>query len=297
MSEYRKQHYIAQSYLTPWCDPTCPPNHDSYVWIFEKDQRTGKKKAPKNIFHENNMYTIVGKSGERDVSIEKSLSGIESDYSAIRQKKISRLKKVDELERLIICAFIAAMRVRTPRNREHIRSQWGHALKMGEDLKRKMEAMSQKERDEVAKTRVISAPVKKVASLSLEDVRKMVNEPLQITLLPVIVRQAPLLFTLDFSVHCAPTGMEFITSDDPCIWFDPQLIGGNPNWNVPTLGSNTIEVILPVSPNQCILLNKKGVTGYLDASPQMVTGINRLLRLNADKKFVNSKNTVREEWF
>ncbi len=55
---HKRQHYVPRSYLKAWLDPACPPKQTPYVWIFEKDQRTGRRKSPEKILRETDMYTI-----------------------------------------------------------------------------------------------------------------------------------------------------------------------------------------------------------------------------------------------
>ena len=71
MNTHRRQHYLPQSYLQAWTDPECPANHEPYVWIFDREGKEGRAKSPKNIFHETDMYTIVGEDGERDLKLEQ----------------------------------------------------------------------------------------------------------------------------------------------------------------------------------------------------------------------------------
>ena len=50
ITEYKKQHYIPQTYLNSWCDFNIPEGYDKYVWQFDSTGETAKKKNPKNIF-------------------------------------------------------------------------------------------------------------------------------------------------------------------------------------------------------------------------------------------------------
>lgn|GEM_PF-4642180 len=49
MPQYKKQHYIPESYLKSWRDPNCPKGYAPYVWIISKDGET-KKKNHQGIF-------------------------------------------------------------------------------------------------------------------------------------------------------------------------------------------------------------------------------------------------------
>jgi len=68
MSEPKNQHIIPKCYLKQFVDPNTPPGHEPYVWIFEREAKRGKKRAPKNILAETDFYTLKG-----DYVIEKTL--------------------------------------------------------------------------------------------------------------------------------------------------------------------------------------------------------------------------------
>jgi Protein of unknown function (DUF4238) len=57
------QHWVPASYLRVWCDPASAHLQDPYVWRFSKDGSEVRKKSPKNLFRESDMYTFVGKDG------------------------------------------------------------------------------------------------------------------------------------------------------------------------------------------------------------------------------------------
>lgn len=80
------------------------------------------------------MYTVVGKSGERDLSIERSLSRIEGKFARIRRDKLDKRLPLTLEEAAVVCTFVAAMFGRTKTYREHLRSTWGRALDLMEKV-------------------------------------------------------------------------------------------------------------------------------------------------------------------
>ena len=70
MAKHKKQHFVPQCYLKAWCDPTTPVDQDPYVWRFRKDGSDPRRKAPENIFHETDLYTIHRPGGGRDLVLE-----------------------------------------------------------------------------------------------------------------------------------------------------------------------------------------------------------------------------------
>ena len=119
MNKRKNQHIIPQCYLKQFVDPNTPPGQEPYVWIFERDNKKGKKKAPKNILSETDFYTLKVKSGEKDYSIEESLSQLESEYSSVFEKKIRYKIPLNDYDHIVLCAFVAAMLQRTLKQKEN----------------------------------------------------------------------------------------------------------------------------------------------------------------------------------
>src|SRR5436190_15312636 len=138
MAKYRRQHWVNQSYLAAWIDPDTPPEQEGYVWVFLRQGGSGKRKAPKNIFYETDLYTIRLKNGVRDVRIEKSLSLIEGMFAKVRDGPIKAREHVDDDDRAVLCVFVAANLARTLKQRNHLRGQFGEILRIGEQMGKHM---------------------------------------------------------------------------------------------------------------------------------------------------------------
>ena len=59
----------------------------------------------------------------------------------------------------------------------------------------------------------------------------------------------------------------------------------------------SIEITLPVSPRQIILLNRRGRKGYFPVGESLVDQLNRRTRFSCVNHFVNNTNAVRPIWF
>jgi len=119
LATHKKQHWIPQSYLGPWCDPDVLCGHEPYVWRFDKDGSEGHPKAPKNIFAETNFYTVQLPDGTRDLTLEHGLAGLESDFCRIRDTAIAGRDPLSSDDRTVLCIFVAAMHARTRAQRDH----------------------------------------------------------------------------------------------------------------------------------------------------------------------------------
>ena len=291
MASHKKQHFVPQSYLRAWCDPSTPAGQEPYVWLFNKDGTGARRKAPENVFHETDLYTIHRADGERDLVLEHGLAGLESEFALMRDAKLSKREKLTAREHVLLCAFIAAAQARTPAQRDHLKEQWAKVLE-------KMDRMM-----EWAKT---ATPEQKRAAsfmgggsgrrLDYEDVKRLAEKPMETMLVPQIQAAAPLLTRLGCLVLTSAQP-EFITSDYPCVWFDPEAYKRPPIYQAPALMYESIEISLPVSPRQLILLNRRGRSGYLDVPERVVDEFNRRTRFQCAEYFVSSSSATKPIWF
>ena len=54
---------------------------------------------------------------------------------------------------------------------------------------------------------------------------------------------------------------------------------------------------MPISPNQALLLNRKGKSGYHQASSAEVAELNRITRFHANDTFIVRKNFTDNFWY
>jgi hypothetical protein len=134
-------------------------------------------------------------------------------------------------------------------------------------------------------------------SLSYGDVKALYKNPLQKMLGPMIRTLTPLLRKLDVLMLETDDEIGFITSDHPCVWFDAEAYKRPPLYRGPALMYESVEISLPLSPRHCVLLNRRGLTGYITATPLMLDEMNRRTRFHADEHFVVRVNRVKPVWF
>ena len=296
MAKHKKQHFIPVSYLKAWCDPSAPPRQTPYVWRFDVDGNNPARKAPENIFHETDMYTLTSEEGGRNLVLEQGLSGLEGQFVQIRKRKLARQEILDESDHFLLCAFIAAIDSRTPARREFLREQWERPLQMMEEMAEWLEKATPEERSRAASIHLPSSSDSS-EGMTLEEVRQICATPLQTTMHPHIQTLTPLLIKLDLAILNAPTGSLFITSDHPCVWFDPAAYKRAPLYRSPALAYPTIEITLPISPTQIIWLNRSGLRGYHPCNSFIVDQLNTRTRFRADKYFVVNCKETKPVWF
>ena len=289
-----KQHYVPQCYLKAWCDPTTPSGQEPYIWIFSKDGRTRKKKAPRKIFSETDMYTVNMPNGTKDYRLEHGLHDLEDVFLQIRDEKLKNNKGLTITEHVLLVTFISAMHNRTKVQRDHHKAQWKEVQDMMDEMKKFYENATPEQR-EAAST--IVPPSDNSRTFSYDDVQKLADEPMQQMLYPKIYAEVPLLYRLNIAIFNTENTPGFITSDRPCVWFDPMAYKRPPLERSPGLMYPSIEITLPVSPNQLILLNRSGIENYFNASDKIVDEYNRRTRFCADEYFVVNCDVIKKIWF
>lgn len=292
-----KQHYVPHSYLKAWCDPNCPSNQEPYVWTFPVNGGDAKRKAPVKLFHENEMYTrTINIDGvrERDLRIEHGLCELEGSFVRLRTEFLDRRKKLPTVPLIKLLAFVAAQKARTPRARDHQKSQWGRILTRMEDVRLSMEGMTSEERRRLASMPSIGAGGK---SMSLDEVRALAHQPLQEALVPTIEAMVPLLANLNVAILCTDDPTGFVTSDEPCVWFDPEGYRRPIFYRSPALIYPSLEITMPLTPNRMLFLSRNGPSGYEDLSIDWVDELNRRTIAYANKSFVSRGPLAKPYWF
>ena len=296
MADNSKQHFVPSSYLKAWCDPETPSGYEPYVWTFDREGGNPKKKAPANIFHETDMYTIKRMNGDRDLVLEQGLSQLEGSFVSIRKDKLANHLPLEIDDHILLCAFVAAAQARTPTSREHHREQWKRPLEIMEDMDRSIKNMTLKQKESFMSRQSMSSASEGRKGLSYEQVKALSEAPLQKMLFPLIQSTAPMLAKIDMAILETDDSTGFITSDNPCVWFDPVGYKRPPMYRGPALMYETIEITLPISPRQMLLLNRHGANGYLQADELMLNEFNRRTRAFCGDSFVVRKNEVNPYW-
>jgi hypothetical protein len=283
----KRQHWIPQSYLKAWCDPATPIGQEPYVWQFEKEARVGRKRAPKKIFFENDLYTIPLADGVRDLVVEHGLAGLEERFNHIRERRLEAHGSLDSQENLIVRAFIVAMHSRTPFQLNHWRNNWARVAAMGRDMQAAIDA------GENVPTSLPGGGL----TLSQEAVEAFAAAPHGVSIMPTIEALLPIVCRMSLTLVETDDPVGFITSDAPCVWFDPEAHMYPPHMRAPGLAKPGIEITFPSSPRQLLLLTWRLPSVRMDAPGALLAEVNRRTRLHAREHFVVRGPETRSEWF
>jgi len=96
-----KQHILSQTYQAGFVDPNTPPKQDAYVWCYSRERRSWKKRAPRNLSWETDLYTVKNSAGERNDSREKLFSVHEGRFAAAMKTDLRKSPWTPMLSALI----------------------------------------------------------------------------------------------------------------------------------------------------------------------------------------------------
>jgi len=246
------------------------------------------------------MYTLVGADGKRNLVLEHGLGQLESKFCIVRDTKLETRQRLNDDERLILCAFVAAMDARTTARRDHHKAQWGKSVELMDRMQEKIKNFTPEEREQARRrSRIEKTLSDNSVTLSGEEVRRIASQPVQEMLTATINTLAPRLLAMDMVVIETNTEPGFITSDNPCVWFDPEAYKRPPMFQTPGLGYETTEITLPISPNQMLIFRQKlrFPELYTLLPLNVVDELNRRTRFNAYEYFVVNSNTKKDWWF
>lgn len=245
------------------------------MWVISKNGKQKRKRSPRKVFTETEMYTIKMSSGERHLIIEDTLSRIEDAFARIIKEKVKKGLALTEVERANLCIFVAAMSARTMKQKRHFTRTFADLREMTEQMEKHHN----------------SPPT---TSLEIGAVEKIAQ---QVVLSEVLESMPPILYRMSSAIFVADDDIGFITSDAPCVWFNPELRNFPPLFRHPGLAQEKIEVTLPLTPQYLLLYSWSELKGYLPAPAQIVDELNRRIRAHCDVSFISRKSETRPIWF
>ena len=294
---HKRQHWIPRSYLKAWCDPDTPKGQQPYVWRLSKDGTSSARKGPKNIFHETDLYTIRLSDGTRELSIEHSLAGLETEFVRIRDEVLTKKRPIPQQDHFLLCAFVAAMKARSRSQLQHLRSQFQKTFDHMTRLREAMEARRLRESGASGQSIQSPRPSGDKRTGDYEGLRAIVEGSMGPWVAESFNLQLPFLTQMSLAVLDTNSDMGFITSDRPCVWADPEGYKRPLNLRGAGLAFPSTEVTLPASPKQMLFLSRSDISGYCDVLPGLVNAFNRRTRFYADEFVIANRDETKATWF
>jgi hypothetical protein len=275
MAEKKRQHIIPNCYLKAWCDPNTPLEQNPYIWRISRDGSRKIKKSPEKSFTENDKYTIHLPDGTRNLAIEDTLGNIESQFPGVIER-LRRREALKQEDKVRLCAFAAAMHTRTTAMGTHWKNQ------------------TQQLHDKIVELE----KAHNATPLTSLETAEMVEHAHQHLIAEGIVAQVPLLYQMAMTILVTNDELGFITSDTPCVWFNPKLYKLPPFYRSPGLAQPDIEVTLPLTPQHLLVIShNRRLPPFVDVPAPGLTELNRRTRFHCLEEFVSCKDETRPEWF
>ncbi len=221
------------------------------------------------------MYTVKLTDGSRNLIIENTLSGIESAFSQVVEKVIQHRLPITDHDRAILCVFASAMSARTQEQKENFTDFFA---KIHRQVRSMEEAFG-------------------TGFEQSENLEKL-RDNAQAWILEQILAYMPrILHEMALTFLVADEGQDFITSDEPCVWWNPKLHTLPPVYRHPGLGQKDIEVRLPLTPSVLAVFSRHYPQGYHVIPETVVDDVNRITRWHSKEHFISLTGDAKPVWF
>lgn len=235
-----------------------------------------KRKSPANKwFTEPDRYTIVSPTGNRNLDIENTLGELESEFARLREKLENGIP-YSPREKMVICAFSAAMSSRSKAQGDH----WAGFFKR-------------------IRQQAANLAAKHGHVLESEELDDAVRNPYGRFVEATLPELTPRLFRMYAGIYISTDSKKpFITSDNPCVWHDPTAYKRPPAQRYPALMYRNIQITLPISPKASLMFTyKPEYGGFRRASAECVDTLNHLTRFHTREWFVTRDGKTEKIWF
>jgi len=269
----QRQHYVPQCYLREFATKELSRDKKPMIWIFPKDKRKGRWDKIDNVLFAKDLYTIdIG--GTKDYSIETSLQNLEGDYATVYREKINERLPLSKRDHIVLCAFISALMQRTLRHKDSIEKFLTEVIEMMEKM------------DEAHNTK----------SKIVEDYKKIKINSHKLGIFKILPDIADVLIKMNLAFVCTDNiSSRYITCDDPCIMFNPDL-----QWQKfygYGLAQKSIELSITLSPTTMVIFSWQNLRGYIQTTNRRVEDHNRMVQHYSYKYFLLNSPKTKLLWF
>ncbi len=259
----KKHHYVPIAYLKAFCDP------DGRVWAYRKDEPDKPLHVqPATIAYERYYYSQPLEDGGRDHNtLEDFFSKLEGEWPPLVARLERRTAAGEDIG--ILREFLSLMRVRGPAARDMIE------LSLAEMVK--------------AETRVLdqagALPPKPEGMEDILDHLTVAIDPHQslLAIPALLLGLQRLLDMVGLQIVHNDTGVDFITSDNPVMSFDPAVPEDRMQPYQVDRALERVELLFPLTPR--LLLrghsDMRGVRGVRHVRLSAASEVKRINRLAA----------------
>jgi uncharacterized protein DUF4238 len=273
-----QQHRIPKCYLKAWLEPVTPTGQNAAIWripVLENGPGEAYRRSPDKSFRSPDVFSVTLEDGTKSYHVEQALGRLENEFTQILQH-IRRDEKLTLQQRMKLAMFAAAMMARPKSHTEHMKSQLTRVADQVEALE-------------------LGRGVEPTQSRAWRDyIGGMAPE----LVIQSVKTATPFLFGMQQFILKANDGLGFITSDAPCIMYNPESHRFPPMYRSPGFAQKDVEIILPLTP-QHLLAYKHGVpvARTVEVGQSTVDEMNRYQVIFAGEEIVSWKGETRPAWF
>lgn len=275
----KRHHYVPQFYLRYFV-----PKGGNTLWVYDKEGGGARPQQPKDTAVIRGFYSIKTATGELD-DMEQEFSCVE----AIAKRVLDRWQEDRAIpsprEIAEIAYFLALLHTRVPRA-AGVTREIGLAILLAEleQLRKDPEQARKSWEEFVGDTDKTGLPLEDFLEFlenPLANFKIEINEKVGLGIAMRTTKMiARHLLSMNWRLCVAPDPLFFATCDAPVNVFVPhgaqaQFGGG--------LALKNVEVVFPVSPNVCLLLDRKHTQKRCRVKENFVKEINRRVAYMAER--------------
>ena len=287
-------HIIPRFYLEQFATPAKRKSKPGNVWVYERE-KVPRPSSTKAQGYENGYFVFVHPNGTRDESFETYLANLENRCNDELVSAKSRLFDLSALiHRTTLGFYIGLLFARSTTRRKFSAGNWAKLqepfsqLEFDEDYVRDTAAHFSEVSGEPVATEQIRAMIRKQAeTFTQKDMTG--NTFIKDLLFHADTLKADLV-PRPWQVLAAPSGSEFVTSDNPVVTF---LKLREDLWH-PGHGFRKpgVVVAFPLAPKACLAVGVEGQE-YQEVDTATVTRMNEIV-ISCSDRFVYSKTCSQE---
>lgn len=202
-AQKKKHHFIPITYMTRFTDG------DGRIVAYQKDTPAKVLHlAPKNIAFQKYYYSQIRPDGEQDNhTLEDLFSTFETDWPSVIDALLAGRETGRHLEQLF--NFVGLLRSRVPAARDMHERQLAHSVKRTAKL--------------LEKWGRLPPPPAEIPNL-LDLIEVAIDPQTSLHAMPVVMQAMAMIFErIGFEVIHNESRDDFITSDNPVVYFDPDV--------------------------------------------------------------------------
>lgn len=285
----KRHHYVPRFYLNYFV--TNSEEGSPRFWVYDKAGGPPRIQTPINTAVEGHLYSFETPSGTKNDSLEQALSTLETKTKPLLDRWQGRGVTATREEQRLLAEFLAVMYSRSPKTIQGVTEA---SEIMGIELARFLGEQPDMIREFLDRERTRGRP--NVPSIEeMVDNLRNVEERFEIEVsrenslidsFHLAERVAAELFAMNWCLCYAPTRTFFVTSDTPlCIFArtsrDKALLGAG-------VGLPNVVVTFPISPNVCLLLDRRHTNGRMAVGKQFVRAANNRMVANAERLLISA---------